>query len=36
VYDSAKLDAPALTDVGGNLYVSGAAKLDALTKDGEP
>jgi len=37
VYGSAKLDAPALKEVGGNLAVSGSAKLDALVKvGGEP
>jgi hypothetical protein len=32
VYSSAKLDAPALTEVKGSLDVSGSAKLDALTE----
>jgi hypothetical protein len=34
VSGEAKLDAPALTEVGGYLAVSGEAKLDALTKVG--
>src|SRR6185312_1254777 len=34
VYGTAKLDAPALTSVGGDLYVDGTAKLEALTSVG--
>src|SRR3990167_1211008 len=34
VYDSVKLNAPALMSVGGNLYISGLATLPALTSVG--